>query len=321
MYSNFIKNLIVSANNLFLKIWLAQPFIFEVIPKLNNITVIGWGRKSSGKRALKLAKILNVDCLILEDGFLRCLSREDSALSVVSDNKGIYYDATCPSQLESHVSSELSLKENNRAAAIIEEWKAFRLSKYNAASEYSGDLNEPYVLVIDQVANDCSIEYGLANKNSFEVMFKKAILENPKQNIILKIHPDVYTRKKKGNFDLDKLESMPNVRVIADNCHPVKLVECAESVYTVTSQVGFEALIWGKKVRCFGMPFYAGWGLTIDEISSPERRKPASLNQLVHGALIKYTKYIDPDAGTSCELEVVMKYINKQRIYSERTNL
>ena len=39
--------------------------------------------------------------------------------------------------------------------------------------------------------------------------------------------------------------------------------------------MGFEALLWGKPVRCFGMPFYAGWGLTRDELPAPARARPA----------------------------------------------
>ena len=36
--------------------------------------------------------------------------------------------------------------------------------------------------------------------------------------------------------------------------------------------MGFEALLWGRPVHCFGMPFYAGWGLTQDRLVPPERR-------------------------------------------------
>jgi hypothetical protein len=48
----------------------------------------------------------------------------------------------------------------------------------------------------------------------------------------------------------------------ASGGHPAALLERAKAVYVVTSQLGFEALLWGRPVHCFGMPFYAGWGLT-----------------------------------------------------------
>ena len=64
--------------------------------------------------------------------------------------------------------------------------------------------------------------------------------------------------------------------------HPVRLLEKAEAVYCVTSQMGFEALLWGKPVRTFGMPFYAGWGLTQDELPSPARRFALKPHDLPH---------------------------------------
>ena len=50
------------------------------------------------------------------------------------------------------------------------------------------------------------------------------------------------------------------------------LIEAAAALYTVTSQMGFEALLWGRPVRVFGLPFYAGWGLTRDALAAPSRR-------------------------------------------------
>ena len=78
--------------------------------------------------------------------------------------------------------------------------------------------------------------------------------------------------------------------------------------------MGFEALLWGKPVRCFGLPFYAGWGLTEDRISSPVRRKKgASLEALVHACLIESVRCIDPHRRASCQIEELMQAIGLQR--------
>ena len=42
-------------------------------------------------------------------------------------------------------------------------------------------------------------------------------------------------------------------------------------VYTVSSQMGFEAIFAGHRPRVFGKPFYAGWGLTEDDEVIPRR--------------------------------------------------
>ena len=81
----------------------------------------------------------------------------------------------------------------------------------------------------------------------------------------------------------------------------------------MTSQVGFEALIWGKKVKCFGMPFYAGWGLTEDVLPAPKRRKKVSLEQLVYAALVKYPIYRDPETDKLTTVEKTIEYIGYQR--------
>ena len=103
------------------------------------------------------------------------------------------------------------------------------------------------------------------------------------------------------------------MKVLSADCHAATMIEKAEAVYTVTSQMGFEALIWGKPVHCFGVPFYAGWGLTNDAVPTPERRGRASVEQLVHAALVAYPRYIDPETGKRCEAEVVVEHLALQR--------
>ncbi|WP_337222991.1 hypothetical protein, partial [Vibrio alginolyticus] len=44
-------------------------------------------------------------------------------------------------------------------------------------------------------------------------------------------------------------------------------LQVADRVFVVTSQAGFDALLRGKDVWCFGAPFYAGWGLTHDFVA------------------------------------------------------
>ena len=48
----------------------------------------------------------------------------------------------------------------------------------------------------------------------------------------------------------------------------------------MTSLAGFEALLRGRPVTTYGMPFYAGWGLTRDLGMAPgvaARRTPPPL--------------------------------------------
>ncbi len=274
---------------------------------------IGWGRKWSGHRAVDIAKQNNASALLLEDGFLRSLDRNDPAISIVIDDFGVHYDASVPSRLETMIAAPLSREEQIRAQGLTQQWCDGRVSKYNAAPELQRPLPAQYVLVVDQVRGDLSISYGWANADSFDVMLQRALADNPGVDVVVKLHPDVFTNAAKSHFDPASLARIDRVHVVAENCHPVSLISQAKAVYTVTSQVGFEALMWGKPVHTFGMPFYAGWGLTHDALAAPDRRGAASLAQIVHAALVRYVRYVDPVMGQICEAEDAITHIARQR--------
>lgn len=274
---------------------------------------LGWGRKWSGRRAVAIAEAKGAEFRLLEDGFLCSVKREEFGLSLIFDHKGIYYDATVPSALEVLIAAPLSTSEKARTQTMMAAWRDNRLSKYNAARDHEGQIPAGYVLVVDQAAGDLSIGFGLAGPVAFKRMLEAALAENPDKTIVIKLHPDALMHAGRRHFDPDALAAVPRVRVISENCHVARLIENADTVYTVTSQVGFEALIWGKRVRCFGMPFYAGWGLTEDALQAPDRRKATSLEQLVYAAFVKYPRYIDPLSSKLCQPERVFAHVGLQR--------
>ena len=288
---------------------------FHFINYRNITAAAGWGAKKSGQKASRYAEARGIPFLSLEDGFLRSvgLGTEDSPLSIAVDDLGIYYDATRPSRLEALASKSLTSKQERRTQLLISRWCHGRVSKYNHLREYSSHLPTPYVLVADQTFGDASIHCGMAQPESFERMLEAALVENPHSTVVVKIHPDVFAGKKRGHFDVEKLLQNSRINVLAEDVHPVGIIEHAEAVYAVTSQMGFEGLLWGKRVRTFGMPFYAGWGLTQDELAPPERRHNVSLEQLVHAALIDYPRYVSPESGTRCEVEEIIEHVALQR--------
>jgi capsular polysaccharide export protein len=131
--------------------------------------------------------------------------------------------------------------------------------------------------------------------------------------VVVKVHPDVVAGRKQGHFDLAALRKHPRVQVISDNVHPAELLSAVQAVYVMTSQLGFDALLWNVPVHTFGMPFYAGWGLTLDALPAPERRQPVSLEQLLHAALVEYPRYVDPETGVPCQVETVLAWLGLQR--------
>ncbi|NTV96353.1 MAG: capsular polysaccharide biosynthesis protein [Thiobacillus sp.] len=283
--------------------------------------VLGWGRKRSYRWAERYARHHGIACASLEDGFLRSVGfgRGEAPLSLVLDDLGIYYDAGAPSRLEVLIAEAgPDAEQTRRANALTAAWRDGRLSKYNHARDGQEGLPEVYVLVVDQTLGDASVSGGLADAGSFRRMLEAALDEHPEAEILLKVHPEVFAGRKRGYFERLSPGGAGRVRVLGQDSHPAGLIERAAAVYTVTSQMGFEGLLWGRPVRTFGMPFYAGWGLTGDDLAAPARRRQVPLPALVLAALVDYPRYIDPETGERCEVERVMAHLALQRRMRER---
>ena len=108
-------------------------------------------------------------------------------------------------------------------------------------------------------------------------MLEAAVKENPDADIIVKTHPDTKNGAK-GYYT--ELKSHDNIYLQTEPINPVSLIKYVDKVYVCSSQFGFEALMAGKEVHTFGMPFYAGWGLTVDaQNCENQMRRTNSLGQ------------------------------------------
>ena len=261
--------------------------------------VAGWGHKPTAGEARRMAARRGIPYIALEDGFLRSVrpGRSEPPSSLVVDRTGIYYDAHEPSDLESLINAAAEGVTSPAAGrAIIDFLRINRLSKYNAAPwEPAGGpplaATRRRVLVIDQTFADASITGGLAAEKTFHAMLSAAIAENPDAEVVVRLHPEVISGAKRGYLaDLARRE---NLSVLSAPLNPWRLIDDISRVYTVSSQLGLEALMAGCSVTCFGVPFYAGWGLTDDRQSIPRRDRKVDLPALVAAAYGAYSHYFD----------------------------
>ncbi len=257
--------------------------------------------------------------LRVEDGFLR--SRGLGAnlvppLSLVADDLGIYYDPRQPSRLESLILAPPPPGAQARTEALLARITAARVSKYNL-SNHIADLTAlppgPRILVPGQVEDDASIRFGAGDVRTNRDLLRAVRAANPGAVIVYKPHPDVEAGLRAGAVDPAELAELSDHT--AANADPLALIDAADQVWTMTSLLGFEALLRGKPVTCLGAPFYAGWGLTRDLGPVPPRRKYAAdghplprpaLWQLAHAALIAYPRYVDPKTGRACPPETAV---------------
>lgn len=286
--------------------------------------VIGWGNKRTAAPALAYARQHRLPYWRAEDGFLRSVGLGRSGappLSMVLDDRGIYYDARSPSRLEallngddpdSHRLDDPALLE--RAQRAMERIVDAGLSKYNdtpPAPPRLGPRARPRVLVVDQTEGDLSIAHGLADPTSFVRMLDAALCEHPDADILIKTHPDVLAGHRRGC--IPPVARARRVRIVADALNPIALLREVDHVYVVTSQLGFEALLAGKPVTTFGAPFYAGWGLTDDRQPVSRRQRPRTLAQVFAAAYLLYARYLDPESGRAGRLESVIEHLARQR--------
>jgi capsular polysaccharide export protein len=236
--------------------------------------------------------------LRIEDGFLRSSGLGADLvrpLSLVIDDIGIFYDATRPSRLERILETQvLEDAAVRRADELRDRIIELDLTKYNLGNETWDRPNghSQVMLVVGQVETDASIRLGSPEVRSNVELLRRVRLENPSAYIVYKPHPDVLAGlRRQGDGERAALALADEVLA-----RPVSLGQFlgqVDEVHTMTSLLGFEALIRGAKVVCHGLPFYAGWGLTEDRIPCPRRTRRLTVAELVHGALISYPRYFN----------------------------
>ncbi len=280
----------------------------------------GWGRKKSFFKAQALAEQKGLKALCLEDGFVRSLGLGKEGyqpLSLVVDETGIYFDALQPSDLENLILKDESLKDNLRAQHAIDQILKFGITKYNQKFQTldSEKFNQKtkHILVVDQTFGDQSIKYAGATPETFKTMLAQACIDHPDATIWVKTHPDVLAGKAQAHFTPEDFNH-PNIRLLTEHYNPVELLQQMDEVYVVSSQLGFEALLCGKKVHCFGVPWYAGWGLTNDahaplDTLNGRRNRQKSLQHLFACAYFHYARYVNPVTGQRCELEDILELL------------
>lgn len=282
--------------------------------------ISGIGYKRSSDHARVLCKRWGIPYVALEDGFLRSSSlgvEGDSPMSMVVDPIGIHYLADRPSLLENILQQpqQLTAEELATAAELIALMRSSGIGKYNNAPDLSDDdplgRERPLVLVVDQTYGDFSIPGGGLCEADFIRMLDTAREENPDADIRVRIHPDCLSGHKKSC--LLEAATERGVTLESRQVSWASLARRAARVYIATSQAGLEALIQGVPVTCFGLPFYAGWGLTDDRLPIPRRQAQPTLEQLIAAAYIRYCRYVDPLTDQRCDVMTVARQLARQK--------
>ncbi|WFE73253.1 capsular polysaccharide biosynthesis protein [Roseinatronobacter sp. S2] len=276
-----------------------------------------WGHAPRATRGEGVARRTGASLIRIEDAFLRSLfpgRMGEPPIGLLIDRSGVHYDPSRPSDLETllatHPFDDHALIE--RARRGMARMKTLGLCKY-AAHDPDAALPPPgYVLVVDQVRDDAALRHGglsgAVPDHVFREMLVQAQLDHPGARIIIKTHPETARGLRRGYFGPLDCTS-PNITLMDSMPSGWALLDGAIAVYTVSSQLGFEAIFAGHRPHVFGLPFYAGWGLTQDQIPHPRRRRILTRAQLFAGAMLLYPTWYDPCRDCLCQFEDVADHL------------
>jgi capsular polysaccharide export protein len=277
-------------------------FLPPAVPAPKSLAgMAGWGLKGSARAE---ARRLGKPYLALEDGFLRTAGlggREDPSLSLTADHTGVHYDASRPSDLERLIQGfeDITPEELDEASRLMAVMRDANLGKFNGAPDAAADdpvfAGDPPVFVVDQIARDQSIAGGGCSAQTFADMLDAAIAENPGARVVARVHPFDGVGGRRGH--LKALAAERGVAIYDANVSWMSAARRAARVYVATSHAGLEALIAGAPVTCFGLPAYAGWGLTDDRQACPRRTARPSLQAVVAAIYLRYSRYLSPLDG------------------------
>ena len=274
-----------------------------------------WGNSPTAHRGLAVAAKRDVPVIRVEDAWLRSLHpgrAGEPPLGLLVDSRGAHFDPAQPSDLEDllthHPLDDTALLDRARGgmARMIEA----HLSKYAGFDPAAPPPEPGYVLVIDQTRNDASVTASRADRGRFLEMLVFAQEEHPGARVVIKTHPETAQGFRPGHFGPE--DANDRITLLSDPVSPWTLFEGAVGVYTVSSQMGFEAIFAGHRPRVFGQPFYAGWGLTEDEFPVQRRQRKLSRAQLFAAAMILYPTWYDPYRDRLCTFEVAQESLTAQ---------
>ena len=274
-----------------------------------------WGQSPTAHRGLAMAAQRGAPVLRVEDAFLRSLfpgRAGEPPIGLSLDWSGVHFDAGVPSDLE-RLLTQAPLDDTallDRARDAIARLKEGHLSKYSGFDPAAEVPAPGYVLVVDQTRDDASVRASGADAARFREMLVFAQEEHPGARVVIKVHPETAAGYRPGYYSTD--DTSKRVSLLADPVSPWALLEGAVGVYTVSSQLGFEAILAGHRPRVFGQPFYAGWGLTEDDAPVPRRERRLTRAQLFAASMILYPRWYDPFRDRLCELECVLDTLEAQ---------
>jgi glycosyltransferase involved in cell wall biosynthesis len=261
----------------------------------------------------------------VEDGFIRSVGLGADLikpLSWVFDIRGIYFDATRPSDLEWLLQNTVYSEDKlARAALLRSRIVKSGLSKYNLfGTQWHRPAQAKWViLVAGQVESDASIVLGAVDIKTNLQLLEAVRRDRPNAYIVYKPHPDVVARLRSGG-SVDNAANETGQKwfdEVIEQADMAQLLGQVDEVHVITSLTGFEAILRNVPVTVYGAPFYAGWGLCnephLPQAVRVRRKRRLSVEELVASTLMDYAVYLHPNRDELMTPEQALQHLELQR--------
>jgi capsular polysaccharide export protein len=244
----------------------------------------------AGRRAR--AARLGVTFMVIGEGLLRAAPRAGAPAPCLS---ALAHELSGPPSIADKLSPERVLAERGwetpallqRATTAREALVAARLGgscwyPESAAALLTGD---GYALVVLAEPADAATETAQAR------MLDAALGENAPERVIVLASG---TGHRAWTDTLVSAAAERGAIVVTGAINPWAALDRAARVYSAGGEIGFLALLAGRRVRAFAPGFYTGWGVTEDEAAVPQSGFGRTVDEIFAGACLVATRYLDP---------------------------
>ncbi len=231
----------------------------------------------------------------------------------------IYRAANCPSPLEGEGRNIASMRAIFQVGGGLGTAPPTR-SKSSTSGDLplkgGGEINTAAcagrtILVPGQVEDDASIRRGAPKIKRNLDLLAAVRAAAPDATILYKPHPEIEAGNRRGAVSISDARRYAD-RVLA-GWDAASALALADEVHTMTSLMGFEALLRGIPVTTYGLPFYAGLGLTTDRLAWPRQRRMVDLDSLVAASLLIYPNYRIPDTTHPADAFAAAAWLARRR--------
>ena len=191
----------------------------------------------------------------------------------------------------------LDAKQWRRYKNKAQSYKEMLLQEYKKYSSSFGNLKEKYIYVpLHYQPERTTCPEGGRYSNQILLIrviasclpenWKVVVKENPSQLLPKTLHGE----RARYPYYYEDISAIPNVKLINMDTDPFALIKNCEAVATITGTTGWEALLNGKPVLCFGYAWYQGCEgvFNISDLESCQ----SAINSLLKGIVVPNEKVL-----------------------------